>query len=464
MSVRALGVVPLLFLAGFTLSAQPTCNVTVAVVPIVRGEGLADYTGDVVLVCTGGTPATLGSPLPLVNLTLSLNTDLSSRQLAPNWSEALLLVDEPGSPINPATPQLVCGAAGTIESPPGVCSMTGTGTGVGTYSGTGARPNVFQARQVSDNQVVWTVPFDAPSAGGMRIFRMTNIRANDFILGPGSPPPANVMAFVSISGPILVIVSSPIATVGFSEPGMKFTVVGPPTLPRCTPTNAALFADPTASGTPNFAVRFQENYPTAFRVRSGAPFAGPDTSPAPTPQNIPGAVTYNETEFYNPSFPALPGRGDLSRAGLADQGTRFAVSFTGVPAGLLLFVQTTAPMTKVSDGTPTAGIARLVSTAADGSGVFTPAPGNAFGIAPVPLSGGAGQAVFEVMNADPLNIERADVPIYVAFTRAHHGTAMAAGTLAPVSTVNQASTTAPIPRFTNSGVAQTAFVLPNPCH
>jgi hypothetical protein len=68
------------------------------------------------------------------------------------------------------------------------------------------------------------------------------------------------------------------------------------------------------------------------------------------------------------------------------------------------------------------------------------------------------------MNADPLNIERTDVPIYVAFTRAHHGAAMAAGTLAPVSTVNQASTTAPIPRFTNSGVAQTAFVLPNPCH
>jgi hypothetical protein len=455
----------LLLLTAVAAYAQPaSCTPTVSVVPSVRAEGLADYVGDLVLVCTGGTPTPAGSPVPMVNLILTLNTFLTSKLLAPNWSEALVLVDEPGSGISPGTPQLACGAAGTVETFPGVCAITGTGTGAGVYSGTGARANVFQGRQSANNQVMWSLPMDAPAAGGLRLFRMTNVRANDAALGVPPTPPANVVYAVALTGPAIPTVVSPVGTFGFSLPSMTFSVVGAPTLPRCTPTNAALFASPAASGTPNFSVRFQETFPTAFKPRSGAAFAGPDVSPVPTAQDTPGTVTYNETDFYNPGFPAIAGRGDLSLAGLANQGTRFAVSFTGVPVGVELFVQTTAAMAKVSDGTPTSGIARLVSTAADGSGVFTPAPGNAFGIAPVPLTGGDGQAVFEVMNADAFNVERADVPIYVAFNRAHHGTAMAGGTLAPISTVGVSSATAPIPRFIDGRVPQTAFVLPNPCH
>jgi hypothetical protein len=440
---------------------------TVSFIPLVRLFALADYTGDIVIVCSGGTPAAQGAPLPFVNFTLSLDTSITSRQLAPNWSEALLMVDEPGSVFSPGTPQLVCGAAGTTEISPGGCTMTGTGTGAGVYSGTGARPNVFQAKQTAGNQVVWQIPFDPPPLGGMRVFRMTNIRTDD-ILFEGGTPSGEVMARVSLSGPIEVLLSNSFQTVAFGVPEMTMTVASLTKLSRCMPSNAALFADPTANGTPNFEVRFQENFTTAFRVRAGGAFAGPDVSPTPTPQNTPGMLTYNETDFYNPAFPALPGRGDLSRAGLADQGTRLRVSFTEVPTSVLLFAQTTVPMVKISDGTPSGGWVRLVSTAPDGSGAFSPVLGNAFGIAPIPLSraghGQAGQAVFEVMNADPFNTERADVPIYVAFVPPHVGaeTAIATGSLAPLNVVDSALTT-PIPRFYGSGIPRTAFSLLPPC-
>ena len=101
----------------------------------------------------------------------------TSKLLAPNWSEALVIVDDPGSGFNPGTPQLACGSAGTVEPSPGLCTITGKGTGVDT--GTGARPNVFQGRQISNNQLLWTLPMDAPASGGLRLFRITTVRAND---------------------------------------------------------------------------------------------------------------------------------------------------------------------------------------------------------------------------------------------------------------------------------------------
>jgi hypothetical protein len=457
-----IAVLPLLF--AFRCLAQPvTCTANVGAVPELRAEGRADYAGDVVLTCTGGTPTGSGISLPFMNLSMFLTTNVGSRLLAPNWSEALLIVDEPGGPINPATPQLMCGAAGTFEGPPGVCTITGTGTGVGTYNGSGARANVFQARQTSGNLLQWTIPFDPPPTGGTRYIRLTNVRADVFALG-ASMPPVSVLGEIAISGPLPITLVNAIDTVGFALTSLNVSVPSAPTLPRCTATNAALFANPAANGAPNLSVQIQENFATAFKVRSGAAFVSPDVSPAPTAQLVPGFVTNNETDFYNPGFPVIAGRGDLSRAGLADEGTRFLVSFSGVPSGVALFIQTTANMTKVADGTPSGGVVRLVTTAADGSGAFAPTPGNTFGIAPVALAGGAGQAVFEVMNADPFNREQVNIPVYVAFTHAGHGTAMVATSYAAVTTVSGSSLTAPIPRFANTGVPLTAFDLPHPCH
>ena len=149
-------------------------------------------------------------------------------------------------------------------------------------------------------------------------------RTTIYGLPPSPPTPISIQSAVALSGPAIPTVLSPIGTLAFSQWGLKFAVEG-------APTNAALFASPAADGTPNFSVRVQETYPTGFRQRSGAVYAGPDVSPVPTPQDVPGTVTYHETDFYNPLFPSLPGRGDLAHAGLANQGTRLTVHFTSVP-------------------------------------------------------------------------------------------------------------------------------------
>ena len=74
---------------------------------------------DMVLMCSGGTPTTIGQPIPQGTIAVILDTPITSRLLASGWSEALLLVDEP----SPAT-QVVCGNS------TGVCNLQGNGTGL----------------------------------------------------------------------------------------------------------------------------------------------------------------------------------------------------------------------------------------------------------------------------------------------------------------------------------------------
>ena len=66
-----------------------------------RGEGYTELTGDIAILCTGGTAIAPGSSIPLVNMTIFYNTTVTSRLMPQagslNISEALLLIDEPGS-------------------------------------------------------------------------------------------------------------------------------------------------------------------------------------------------------------------------------------------------------------------------------------------------------------------------------------------------------------------------------
>jgi len=108
--ILALAVVALL--AGFTVpaGAQPVvCNTSVTVTPIVRAEGLSELVGDLVLYCTGGSPTAPGRPVPQVNVTVFLNTNITSKVLGTQLAsfgngqtsgldEALLIIDEPNSP------------------------------------------------------------------------------------------------------------------------------------------------------------------------------------------------------------------------------------------------------------------------------------------------------------------------------------------------------------------------------
>jgi len=89
------------------------CTASVAVPPQLRTEGLTELIGDIVLTCTGGSPLASGSTVPTANIVVSLGTNVTSRILSTgslnggptqNVSDALLLIDEPGSgiPLPPA--------------------------------------------------------------------------------------------------------------------------------------------------------------------------------------------------------------------------------------------------------------------------------------------------------------------------------------------------------------------------
>ena len=93
-------------LASAQAGAPLTCNTNVAVTPQLRGEGFTEQTGDITLSCTGGTAIAPGNPIPSVNITIFYNTTVTSRLMplagnSANFSEALLLIDEPGSGLDP---------------------------------------------------------------------------------------------------------------------------------------------------------------------------------------------------------------------------------------------------------------------------------------------------------------------------------------------------------------------------
>jgi uncharacterized protein (TIGR03437 family) len=70
------------------------------------------------------------------------------------------------------------------------------------------------------------------------------------------------------------------------------------------------------------------------------------------------------------------------------------------------------------------------------------------GANPVPLTNGAGYAVYEVVAANPAETESAQIPNFFAVpANTTPATANGGVTLAPVSTITSASTDAPVPRF-----------------
>ena len=119
----ALAVVALL--AGFTVPASaqvpstPVCSSQVATNNLARAEGYTEQVGDLIVTCTGGNPTAAGIPVPQADITVTLSQNVTSRITASSSSgtflEALLIIDEPNSPINPATQILNCGAPGALE-------------------------------------------------------------------------------------------------------------------------------------------------------------------------------------------------------------------------------------------------------------------------------------------------------------------------------------------------------------
>ena len=420
-------------------SQATQCYIASDSAPTVRATGLTELLGDIVINCYGGTPTTVGTPVPQNNIQVFLNTNLTSRITSSPFTEVLMLIDEPHSLANPTIPLLPCDPANTQS---GVCSILGTGTGAGTYNGSPGRPNVFQARQASGNSVSFVgVPIDPPGTSGARTIRIANLRGNANQLGA---VPTQIVAFISISGTSQLPLINPQHTVAIVAPGLSYSFT-------------------------NTSIRLQEGFLSAWREKNIQTHIAntpppPVWSTVPYPydaaQDVPSRNYFSESGFevngvspwnlappgYGPFLSAnnaFPSARSLNHAGTADVGTRLYVRFSPPPNGF--HVPTRISLTNVVTGLPS-GFAVLVNTNSNGDGTYLPVAGNAFtGQAPVDAT--TGLAVYEILSADPFSINRMEIPIKGLAMYLHRpGWTVSAG-FAPFSAEVLASPTGSIPRF-----------------
>jgi hypothetical protein len=363
-------------LAGLTIPASAQANPFVCltnggVPPIIRAEGYTELVGDLTLNCTGGVPTPAGQVVPQVNFQIFMNTGVTSKllTLTGGWTEALLIVDEPHSAVNPSRPILNCGATGAPDNGPsgaGVCSITSDGIALDSYNGTPGtgtygtgHPNVFQARWSASqsNALFWNgVPLDPPGTTTTRTVRFTNIRvdAEQFGLSTGFAT-ISVIAQVSVTGTTSLLINNPSQVVAYVQQGLR--VSGPlsaSSFLQCNSENATGPGNPfstgtgqgplgTSSTTPPFTtnglsgqtskipaaiMKFTEGFASSWKTKNisyvtnqggngtitaGAgywKYNGTYNTPADQNQNVPGAIYNTESGFENgsPSLdPAAPG-------------------------------------------------------------------------------------------------------------------------------------------------------------
>jgi len=422
---------PVLAIGAFLIGSATTasaqgplvCDTNAGVPPVVRAEGHTELVGDIVIICTGGNP---GQALT-ANFQLFLNTNVTSRLLG-STSEALLMIDEPGTPrvnsdgtpstattpfcvaptggasiaasystpaqynmgangtttVNSQIPGLPVGGlfgSGTPPTcnnvatlPPGGTFQTGGGTAgpanqtfqQGTYTVFRGIP-ANAANGVANAAVVWPgVPIVPPGTNGARTFRITNVRANAAgVPASASLVPSQIFAFLSISASQSLALNNPQQAVAFVLPGLQFS------LTDCAGGGgAATFAQCVGQNTGLF------NNPSAagpfgsqlgLRFREGFQTAFKTRIEDAQLASIPGVVYNTESGFVRPE-PLLAG------VGVADTATRVAARFTNVPEGVRLFVSTTSVQqgttTNTNVGSNTA-TAVLVSVDPAGTGVGT---------------------------------------------------------------------------------------------
>jgi hypothetical protein len=462
---------------------QLTCSTNVTVTPALRGEGYTEQTGDITITCTGGSIIAIGNSIPLVNISVFYNTTVTSRllptvspQASNNTSEALLLIDEPGSGLpgfGPSLGQKLCtspltGCAATVGVIGGVATPVGADT---TFA-----PNVYQGVVNGNSVTFFGVPVMPPTTTGSRVFRITNVRVNAQPLAGGSASGASpVQASISISGATSLSISNSAPNVGYVSNGLTATASSAANLAQCT----------TYTKSSANILTFAENFGSAFKTRVNAAsntlYAGQISGPI---QNVPGAIYNSESNFV---FPI----NSLQVAGLADFGTRLKATFNNIPAGMRIFVSTTnvnnaaTNLTTAQIPNPVGGMtanannaagylgyAQLVNgeTTSDGNagtvGFFPlvtatdngPSGGNV-PIAEVSLTNGTGTAVWEVVNTNPNTNESFNFAVYVTDTPAVAqntplpGTSTVNLSYAPTATSGAASSSLAVPRFAGDATA-----------
>jgi len=461
---------------GSTGSLQ--CTAAAAVTPSLRSEGYTEEIGDITLTCTGGQALAAGSLIPTANITVFLNTQVTSR-LIPNTtlvnaSEALLLVNEPGANLGgygPAQSQNFCGAANVqVGAGAGGCqewvangvvyqdrvagSQTANGTMSSSAGGVSTAPaNVFQgvvngttsSGNVTGNSVTFNgIPVLAPvSSGVLLIYRITNVRINATALGggPGTFTPA--IASISISGSTSVPITNASLTTGFVQVSLatKLTSATNGTIGS----NGASFNQCQSQTIVGAGLlNYTELTGNAFKTRvfplTNTAGAGQSQNLTPTvytasSQSQPGTIYNAESGFI---YPPVTASGEV--AGLSDYGTRLKAVFNNVPTGVTVWVSVTNVINSavtpvvppsVIGGTSNTIFAQLVpsETISDGTGFFpvtgTNVPNGNLGptgynyvVALTAGASGSVTAVWEVTNDNPSLDETVQFGYYLTYTAA----------------------------------------------
>lgn len=425
-----------MLLSGAAATAQMQCAAS-AEARSLRYYGAAELLGDLIIDCQGGSggkyQVIVSADAPITSRTLSANDSLSVQ-----WTEALLLVDDP----NPQQQRACAPDAELAEEDPDVVDC-------GVNEGTA---NVFQGLRLQDNAVVFRdTPLNAPGPNGKRRLRIVNLRADvrdltpaqtegpdpEDIYGaptsPGSPEPEEeVRLTVSIFGPggQSIPVAQHEQLAGVLAPGVEFEIrtAGNAAVPAGEPallTTPELTPQTGAEEGPTFLVQFSELSANVFRRRNaGTNGADPNFV---TSQAYPGIDVNTESGIFNAAYPNVRG---LNKAGLSDAGTRLRVTFDDVPAGARIWASYRDVETGTSDYDPDVPRARL--TALQGGPVYPQVPEKGIFV-DVNNSNGHAEVLWEVTSSDPAALETLSFSIGLTNPNldVKFGDAVVAGDIAP---------------------------------
>ena len=268
--------------------------------------------------CTGGTPTFAGQNVPTADITVSLNTAVTSRLMGNNpGSEALLLVDEPD---------------------PGELNVCPSLEGC-TYDGgaTGPLPNVFQGVVFGNTVTFYGVPINPAGgnpAGAVRIFRITNVRANANAAA-GASGVGQITASISVGGPTSVPVTNPNQTVAFVQAGLNFELRDSTNdhAPKASELDLRQCVG-IAKTNLHALLRFREGFANSFKQRFVTDGSVANPSIDPNLQDNTGSVYTSESGYY-------AGGDTLTNAGLASFGTRLKAVFNNIPNGVNVYVSVT---------------------------------------------------------------------------------------------------------------------------
>jgi len=403
---------------AFSCTAAPVNN-------IVRAEGITELVGDMVLNCTGGTPTAAGSPIPLSNVQISINTTITSRIVgAGNVSEALMMIDDPYPPLGVTYPPLAAIPSGHAATQAACLANNSTNCAIlvspgngfgaaGPYSGgtytidetTYTYFNMFQGVQAATNVISWTgVPVDAPGTTFTRIIRITNIRADANQLGVASTLiPTQITMLVSVNGNATLGAVNVTGSVGTVEPGIltppgatvstyiSTPISGSPsstpsgaaaTYQVCNSVNTYLGGVPGVTDygvgvtvTEGFAYAWRpQQYAQIYDVQNAAAVMNTDYLPpglyANADQDEPGFNYDTESGFTSYEGSGLIQPSANERVGLADTGTRIQFAVAGVGSGITLYAPSYTYLTGPYGAGVPVGVAVLVG-ASGSSGAFT---------------------------------------------------------------------------------------------